>query len=167
MTTRTVKMYGLAYGETVDVNITFDGVTVYSGTVPSTNTPVPTLPNILLVNTTEEFCNFEIPMEFEGTKPMTCSVTSGVMVFAQITANYGVIYSDPIYSEGANVFLPIGRRSDARSNVFIDGVAQPVNRDEIFNGTWWFTVAEGSTLTYDLNIAAGTANVAPLTETPE
>jgi hypothetical protein len=112
-----------------------------------------------------EFCNFEIPMEFEGTKPMTCSVTNGTVIFAQIPANYGVIANtDPVYGTGPEVFYSTAGPNDARSNVFIDGVEKIPNRTIYeFPGTWWWTIPAGSTLAYDLNIVAGTANVAPVT----
>jgi len=164
MTTRTVKMLGLAYGTTpAEIAVTLDGVSIYTGTVPTAATPVATLPNLELANTTVEFCNFEIPMDFEGTKSMTCAVTNGTVIFAQIDANYCVIANtDPVIGTGPDGFGGIGGVGDARSNVAIGGVLQPVNHTEEFNGTWWFTVPTGSTLTYNLDIVAGTANIAPV-----
>lgn len=162
MTTRTVKMFGLAYGSSpAEIAVTVDGSNIYSGTVTTENVAVPMLPNLDLVGTTVEFCNFEIPMEFSGTKPMTCTVSGGTVVFAQIRANYCVYANtDPVIGSGPDGFFNIDGLGDARSNVFIDGVAQTINHDEELNGTWWFAVPAGSTLTYDLDIEAGTANVA-------
>jgi hypothetical protein len=102
-------------------------------------------------------------MDFEGTKSMTCAVTNGTVIFAQIDANYCVIANtDPVIGTGPDGFGGIGGVGDARSNVAIGGVLQPVNHTEEFNGTWWFTVPTGSTLTYNLDIVAGTANIAPV-----
>jgi hypothetical protein len=82
MTTRTVKILGLAYGSTpAEISVSVDGATVYSGTVTTVDTSLPALPDLDLSNTTVEFCNFELPMDFSGTKPMTCSVTSGLVIF--------------------------------------------------------------------------------------
>lgn len=164
MTTRTVKMLGLAYGNTpAEINVTLDGATIYSGTVTTTNAPLPTLPNLELVPTTVEFCNFEIPMDFTGTKPMTCTVSNGTVIFAQIISNYCVINNtNPSYGSGPDGFLNIDGAGDARSTVLIDGVAQPINHEEL-PGTWWFKVDSGSVLSYNLDISAGTANVAPVT----
>jgi hypothetical protein len=160
MTTRTVKMLGLAYGSTpAEIAVMLDGVSVYAGTVTTVDTPIPSMPNPDLVNTTIEFCTFEIPMDFEGTKSMTCTVTNGNVIFAQIHANYCVVTkTDPVAGTGSEVFGSINRDNDARSNVAIDGIAQSMNH-EAFPGTWWFKVYAGSTLTYDLNVVAGTANV--------
>jgi hypothetical protein len=162
MTTRTVKMLGLAYGPTpAEIEITFDGNTIYTGTVSTTDSPLPSLPNSELTPTTIEFCQFEIPMEFSGTKPMSCTVNNGTVIFAQIVANYcAIANSDPFIGTGPDVYLPTDGIVDSRSNVAINGVAQVVNHEEL-PGTWWFTVPTGSTLTYDLDVIAGTANVAP------
>jgi len=162
MTTRTVKILGLAYGSTpAEISVSVDGATVYSGTVTTVDTSFPSLPNDALSNTTVEFCNFELPMDFSGTKSMTCSVTNGRVIFAQILANYCVIANtDPVIGTGPDVYQNIGGIGDARSNVFINGIAQPINHTEELAGIWWFTVTSGSTLTYDLDVQAGTANVA-------
>lgn len=163
MTTRTVKMFGLAYGSSpAEISVTLDGVSVYTGTVSTVNAPVPFLPNLELANTIVEFCNFEIPMDTIGTKPMTCTVTNGTVIFADISANYCVIANtDPVIGTGPDVFNNIDGSGDARSNVLLDGVEQPINHTEEFSGTWWFVVNTGSTLSYNLDIQAGTPNVAP------
>lgn len=167
MTTRTVKMLGLAYGSTpAEIAVTLNGNTIYTGTVTTADTTPPALPNPELTSTTIEFCNFEIPMELDGSFPMTCTVLTGTVLFAQILANYSVLAnSDPVTGSGPDGFDSIDGAGDARSNVAIDGVAQPINHEE-YPGTWWFAVPAGSVLTYDLDIVAGTANVAPTPPTP-
>jgi hypothetical protein len=169
MTTRTVKIFGLAYGSTpAEIAVTLDGVSVYAGTVTTADTFVPPLPNSELANTTVEFCNFEIGMDVNGTIPMTCTVLSGTVIFAQITANYcAIANTNPVVGTGPDVFRNTNGTKDARSNVLIDGVEQPIDHTEELNGTWWFTVPTGSTLTYDLDVIAGTANVAPPPPTKE
>lgn len=165
MTTRTVKMFGLAYGSTTaEIAVTLDGVSVYTGTVTTSNTLIPSMPDPSLVDTTVEFCNFEIPMDTNGTLPMTCTVLNGTVIFAQINANYcAIANTDPVIGTGPDIFKNIDGLGDARSNVAIDGVLQPMNHEEL-PGTWWFTVPTGSVLTYDLDVIAGTANVAPPAE---
>ena len=162
MTTRTVKLFGLAYGSSpAEIAVTLDGAPVYTGTVTTNDTLVPSLPNLEIANTTAEFCEFEIPLDFEGTKAMTCSVTNGTVIFAQILANYCVIANtDPVIGTGSTGFSSIDGIGDARSNVSINGVAQTVNHTEELSGTWWFIVPSGSTLSYDLDVQAGTANIA-------
>jgi hypothetical protein len=166
MTTRTTKIFGQGFGSTpAEIAVTLNGSTIYTGEVPTLDQAVPGLPNLDLVNSVAELCSFEIGMDVSGILPMTCTVLSGTVIFAQINANYCVIANtDPVIGTGPDGFYNIDGIGDARSNVFIDGVEQPINHTEEFDGTWWFTVAEGSVLSYDLDIVAGTANVAPLEE---
>lgn len=62
----------------------------------------------------------------------------------------------PIIDPSADIFGPVNENSDPRSNVSIDGVPQSLDHSENPNGTWWWTVNSGSTLSCDLNITAGT-----------
>jgi hypothetical protein len=165
MTTRTVKILGLAYGSSpAEISVTQDGATVYAGTVPTLDQPVLTFPDPDLVSATTSFCTFEIPMDFSGTIPMTCAVTSGTVIFAQILANYcAIANTNPVIGTGADEYdNTAGQGVDARSNVVINGVPKTVNSEGL-PGTVWHTLSAGSTLSYDLNVIAGTANVAPVT----
>jgi hypothetical protein len=163
MTTRTVKMFGLAYGSNpAEIAVTLDGVSVYTGTITTTDAPLPSLPELEIANSTVDFCSFEIPMDSSGILPMTCEVLSGTVIFDQIKANYCTIAdTDPVIGSGPDLYKSIDGTVDARTNVSIDGVAQSVNQADEFSGSWWFVVPAGSTLTCDLNVVAGTANVAP------
>jgi hypothetical protein len=162
MTTRTVKLFGLAYGSSpAEISVTLDGASIYTGTVTTNDTLVPALPNLDLDGTTVEFCNFEIPLDFAGNKSMSCEVLNGTVIFAEIKANYcAIANSDPVIGTGPDVFSNIDGAGDARSNVAINSAAQIVNHTEELTGTWWFVVPTGSILTYDLDVQAGTANVA-------
>jgi hypothetical protein len=163
MTTRTTKIFGQGFGSTpAEIAVTLNGSTIYAGEVPTLDQSVPSLPNLDLVDSVAELCSFEIGMDVSGTLPMTCTVLSGTVIFAQIVANYcAIANTDPVVGLGPDVFDNIDGAGDVRSNVFIDGVEQPINHTEEFDGTWWFKVAEGSVLSYNLDIVAGTANVAP------
>lgn len=180
MTTRTVKIFGLAYGSTpAEINVTLDGNTVYTGPVstldPVTGTPSladfktlnnPT-PNLDYANSTVELCSFELPMDFQGSKPMTSTVTNGTVIFAQIRANYcAIANTDPIIGHGDSQYFNINGDADPRSNATKDGILVPVVHTEAAHGAWFFSVNTGSVLSYDLNVIAGTANVAPTPPTP-
>jgi hypothetical protein len=161
MTTRTVKMLGYGFGSTpAEINVTLSGSTVYTGEVPTLDQPIPALPNYELTENITELCRFEIGMDANGAVPMTCTVLKGTVIFAQILANYCVIANtDPVVGTGPDNFQNTDGPGDPRSNVQIDSVTQPINHEE-FPGTWWFNVEEGSVLSYNLDIVAGTANVA-------
>jgi hypothetical protein len=165
MTTRTVKIFGQGFGSTpAEISVTLNGNVIYTGAVSTLDQPVYALPNLDLTSVVPELCDFEIGMDTNGTVPMTCTVLNGTVIFAQILANYCVIANtDPVVGTGPDVFGSTDGLGDARSNVAIDGVAQTINHEELA-GTWWFTVPNGSVLTYDLDIGAGTANIAPPTE---
>jgi hypothetical protein len=75
------------------------------------------------------------------------------------------IRSDILQAHGASLYItgapaigPCNANSDARTNVYIDGVVQttPDPRPEGENGTWYWNVAQGSTMTYDLTFVAST-----------
>jgi len=59
-------------------------------------------------------------------------------------------------SSGPNQYVDLGDNGplpdDPRLNVFIDGVAQIPDRTSDSLGTWWWTIAAGSTLSYDLQV---------------
>lgn len=160
MTTRTVKIYGLGYGPTgADATITFDGTTVFTGTVPSVNAPVPVdgTPS----DDDQLICSFEIPMDIVGTKPMTYSIDSGTCVVLQrIEANYGVVptAAKPI-SNGPTEFYNIAgidTKEDPRTNVYISGVEQNPTRSPTQTGTWSWNLFRGDTMTCDVTIGAAT-----------
>ena len=117
MTTRTVKIFGLAYGSSpAEISVTLDGAPVYTGTVSTLDQLPLSGPDTEMVDATTEFCTFEIPMDFEGTKPMTCSVTNGTVIFAQITANYCVIGNAILAAgTGPDGFNSINGANDVRS----------------------------------------------------
>ena len=96
MAERTVVFKGLAYGATAaTVQITANGVSVFSGTVTTQNQPVPSMPNTELDSVA--LFTMTVDTAFSGTIPMTCEVTNGSVIFAQILANYSN-KSNPIYT---------------------------------------------------------------------
>jgi hypothetical protein len=168
MTTRTVKIFGQGFGSTpAEISVTLNENVIYTGEIPTIDQPVYTLPNLEVANTVPQLCDFEIGMDVSGTIPMTCTVLSGTVIFAQILANYCVLdNTDPVIGSGPDVFNNIDGIGDARSNVYINEIAQAINHTEELSGTWWFTVPAGSVFRYDLDVQAGTANVAPTPPAP-
>ena len=165
MTTRTVKMYGLGYGASpAEVTITFDGVVVYDGTVPTVNETLPI--NGTQLENEQLICTFEIPVELTGTKPMTCAINLGDCVsFAKIEANYGVIpTANIVVSNGPDEFYNIvglGVKEDPRTNVYISEVAQNPTRSPSQTGTWTWNLFRGYTLSHDVTIGPATTAIPP------
>ena len=93
MSNRTFQIYGYSYGtSSATMEVTVDGNVVYSGEVAYTSQSDPA-PNVQ----TEPICSFEMPIDWYGTVPMTCTVNSGSVVFAQILGNYDLVYN-PVYT---------------------------------------------------------------------
>jgi len=96
MAERTVVFKGLAYGSTpATVQITANGVSIFSGTITTENQPVPVMPNSELV--TAALFTMTADTAFSGTIPMTCEVTNGTVIFAEVIANYSNRLN-PIYT---------------------------------------------------------------------
>jgi hypothetical protein len=97
MANRTVEILGQGYGASpAQITVTANGNTVFSGTVNTVDQPVPALPNLEL-NLTNTLCTFEIDQAFSGELPMTCTVSTGTVIFAQVLANYSGM-TNPVYT---------------------------------------------------------------------
>jgi hypothetical protein len=98
MTIRTIQVFGQAYGPgQAEITVTANGNTVFSGTVPTLNQPVPELPNLALTDSMAVLFTIETDTNFTGQIPMTHEVLSDTVIFAQILANY-VSIPNPVYT---------------------------------------------------------------------
>lgn len=89
MTTRTVNITGYGFGASpAQITVTVDGVTVFNGAVTTADQPVPSMPNPSIENDPVVLASFDVDVAYAGTKAVTCSVTNGTLVFADLTANY-------------------------------------------------------------------------------
>jgi hypothetical protein len=169
MPNRIVKIYGYGVGSsTATINVSVEGTEIFSGAVTTSTQELPALPDLSIVDNTVELCSFEIPIDFSGQKAMSCEVTNGTVIFAQIEANYCKI-PNPIFSSSewavlSNVGSTNGSGSTGFSNIYygesrseiqINGVTQPIVHSEEYTGTFWWIVPAGSTLSYNLNVASG------------
>jgi hypothetical protein len=89
---RTLQFYGYAYGDSnVSLTATINGITVFSGEVPTINSPIPVLP----VDFSNEVILFSIenstlfPTNYSGAYPMSITVSGGyAAVLNNINCNY-------------------------------------------------------------------------------
>ena len=87
---RTLQFYGLAYGNSnVSLTATINGTTVFSGEVPTINSPVPPPPfsNEVILFSIENSSLF--PTNYSGAYPMSIAVSGGyAAAFNDINCNY-------------------------------------------------------------------------------
>lgn len=112
MATRTIQFYGQGYGTTpAEIAVTANGNTVFSGTIPTVDQPVPALPAtdptpvmplIFSMNIEQSFTGFD-----NQSIPMTCTVTNGTVIFADILGNYSPTWN-PAYTpaQGQIIYSP-------------------------------------------------------------
>jgi len=162
MANRTVQIMGYGHGASpADVTATVNGQQVFSGEVPTVDTPDPGYPT---TSSTVLF-TFEIPMEFSGQLPMTVTVENSPVSLRQIYANYSNIANTTgkvvtFASSGPSGYSNILREwpstipADPRSNVYIDGISATVSTEERGNlkGTWNYSVNAGSTMSCDVAV---------------
>ena len=124
MANRTVQILGQGYGSSpAQITVTANGNTVFSGTVSAVDQPLPPLPN-LAITLSEILCTFEIDQAFTGQIPMTCVVSSGTVIFAQIFANY-VSIPNPVYTPEQITILTSPTTTQAERVTIYTQVANP------------------------------------------
>ena len=168
---RTFQFIGAGFDNS-DTVITakVNNTVVFSGSVPSTDSPVnPVLPKEDQTVLFEIANSAALNTDFAGTLPMTIEVTDGTALFSLIQCNWygGNILNDPNCGQGdkfgySYTGTPTNSEgtTDPRSSVYIDGVQQVPPLEKSL-GVWSWIVPAGSTLSYNWNISIGyVANVA-------
>lgn len=147
MIMRTFKQLGQAYGITpCTITASIDGNQVYSGTVPTVDEPIPSLPNSDL-SIGQDLFTWQNPLEFAGTQTMTITVQGSPLMLTDTMANY-------LGAATANgKFLPVLLGTDPMSNVTIDGVAMDRAAEPV--GQWYWYIPVNSTFEATVTITAG------------
>ena len=129
---RTLQFYGFAYGNSnVSLTATINGTTVFSGEVPTINSPVPAPP----VDFSNEIILFSIenstlfPTNYSGAYPMSIAVSGGyAAAFNGINCNYMLT---------GNIATTVMENSSISGNVLTVGTVSSgtVLINQILNGT--------------------------------
>lgn len=131
MANRTVQILGQGYGaNAAEIAVTANGNTVFSGTVNTVDQPLPQLPN-LEIELPNILCTFEIDQTFTGQIPMTCLVTAGTVIFADINANYSAM-TNPVYTAEQLAILNDPSTTQAtRVSIYTQVAVPPLTQPEI------------------------------------
>jgi hypothetical protein len=131
MSNRTVQLLGQGYGANpAEITVTSNGNTIFSGTVNTVNQLPPLLPNFDL-DLTNVLCTFEIDLAFTGQIPMTCAVSSGSVIFAQIYANY-VNIPNPVFTQEQRDIVQSPNTTQAeRVAIWIQVANPPLSQQDI------------------------------------
>ena len=151
MTTRNFKQCGQAYGATpVSITATIDGTVVYTGSVPTLNTPVPSLPANVA---SPEIFTWTNTTTFSGTQSYSIAVTGSPLLLDftaadQFSANDAAQFYGFYSCEIGGVTV-----ADPFTNVSIDGVSKTRGPDnQTLPGQWQWLIPAGSTFTATLNV---------------
>jgi len=155
MTTRTFKQYGQAYGSVpASITATIDGTVVFSGPIPTIDTPIPFDPLIFIDRPT--LFTWTNTVEFSGTQSYSITVTGSPLLLVHTLADHcradDALEFNSFYSRVSEGIVI----TDPFTNVTIDGVLQqrgPNNSD--LPGQWYWLIPADSTFTATLNINAG------------
>lgn len=131
MTNKTVQIRGYGFGPSdATTTVTLDGNTIFTGAVPTTNQPVPSLPDTGLLGESVVLFSFEVPVDFQGTKPMTCQVTNGTIVFADIFSNYYPMYNPVFSAEELAILESNNTNAQQAYNVYAPHATYPFTQEE-------------------------------------
>lgn len=96
MANRTLKFFGRGYGANpASITVVFDGVQVFSGSIPTVNEPLP-VPGPS-AGVLDELFTVSIPMEFDGEKAVSITVDGESALIGPESINYAII-RNPGYS---------------------------------------------------------------------
>jgi hypothetical protein len=146
MANKTMKFYGIGYaptGQTASITATYNGETVFSGTIPTVATTQPT-PNPTAY---EVLFTHEVAGNLIATVPMSVTSTSGNgFTLARVEVN-------SVANVAEFAYMSTLSQGDCRTNVEIDGTLQDKGPlADVLTGPWSWNVPEAGTITYTLDI---------------
>lgn len=143
---RIFKQFGTGYASLpVSITAQVDGTTVYSGTVPTVDGPVPGYIEPPANVHGEAFSWTGPAGNFLGAQSFSITSTNGPFQLGKTLAQYNAANLSEF-----GQFYTLDGVSDPLSNVMIDGVL--VAHEVDIDGQWNYTVPAGSTLSATLNI---------------
>jgi hypothetical protein len=152
---RTFTQKGQAYGNVAcKITAKIDGAVVFSGEIPTANTPIPLLPDSTIDLGVDLF-SWSEPVDFSGSRELEIAVDDATLMVTDTTADY----VDPTDFSKTGGFYRVKidgvEYGDPFTDVKINGVAQVGPYDSATPGQWYWRVDPGSVFTATVNIIAG------------
>ena len=163
MATRTVKMYGKAYGKNVSLQASFNGSEILNGPVASTDQPVD---QSIDWNNLDVVTTFSLDSSVSGNVAFTATVTGGSFVFHTFHADYcGDIVeideqgNNTVTTSSADHINDISFDAESpdtgHSNIVIAGESR--TRDLVTHpealGMWNWTINDGETMSMNILVS--------------
>lgn len=164
MTQRSYRMYVQGYAETgsAELEVVFNGRTVFSGPVPTTTDPAP----IDRVTLTQYPVTWQEDIAVTGAVAMSCTTNNGAVIIGAIEANYSgvevTLPADPYTASGWTVVTAPqdfwadpnnnDEITDGKNNCQIDGNPFVISRAPGDLGDATIRLSENSAVTFDLNV---------------
>ena len=131
-TNRTIQFFGLGFGtEPVQITVTVSGNTSFVGTIPTVDAPLPPPAENYPPSDFVELFTLQVPVEFDGSFPMTISTTTGYgMLLGPTFANY-IVIKNPIFSDSQFNIVNSNIRSQDSIDICVELANPPFTQAEI------------------------------------
>jgi len=163
MTTRTVKMYGKAYGENVSLQASFNDTEIVNGTINSVNTA---LDETIDWANLDVIATFNLDSSVTGNVPFAATVTGGSFVFHTFHADYcgdvtelneagDTVVVTPSAENITDISFGAESPESGHSNIVIAGQSRTRNLEAYphAEGTWNWTIHDGETMSMNILVS--------------
>lgn len=155
---RTIQIWAQGFGTTpASIEASVNGSVVFSGPVPTIDEPMQDQGGSQFKGTGQLVFSFDIPFDFVGQVPVSISVTDNNVIVTNSFYNYVIksIKDGKKEYGGPDFFVPIstGSVSDPKTFPKINNILQIPNRADPYLGEWYWPLATGDVLTFDLEIS--------------
>lgn len=157
---RRIILNGQGYGfADVRLNVTVDGETVFQGTIPTLDEPVPPLPfnDMDSGEIGSEVASWDVDIDFTGTQQLTIDVESGTFLLTGILSTHSIMPNP----ESPPAMISSGQQAwpcppEVLSNVVINNISSTMTgREEEYSGQWIWRITSGSSFRSDINLSPG------------
>ena len=162
---RTFIQKGQGYGSTpVNITAKVDGITVYTGTVPTVDTPLPPLPQTDS-NFGSNLFTWTAEYTFQGTQNMEITVSGGTLLITDTLANNE--YTPSTFTSPYSEVIDGITYYDPFTGETLNGVALEGPPDNTLPGQWYWPVPAGGVFSATVNILSAAITYATWNDTKD